>query len=269
MKSADYFALHPIFTAAEFSEAREWSNTRGKSDRTLEALLRHHVEAGHLVRLRRGLYAVIPEGKRQEDVAVDRVLVASKLSPSSVIALHAALEFHGLATSAIDPVHFRSRERLRPATVDGCRYMPIATDAGFFDDPDEERSATYFHRGASVRVTTKQRTIAEIFDAPEQSGGWEELAQALFRAGQLDWEVVIHHADESSTSVGSARLGLFLEAWQERLGVTQHHLAALRALSPRQPRYLEPEHRPGKLIAGWNLVVPEQVSRLLARRSAG
>jgi hypothetical protein len=41
--------------------------------------------------------------------------------------------------------------------------------------------------------------------------------------------------------------------------VDDAHLAALHAHAPSQPRYLDRRREPGKLIASWNLVVPERV----------
>ena len=37
------------------------------------------------------------------------------------------------------------------------------------------------------------------------------------------------------------------------------HLDPFRDLVPAQPRYLDASREPGKLVKGWNLVVPEQV----------
>ena len=41
--------------------------------------------------------------------------------------------------------------------------------------------------------------------------------------------------------------------------VEDSHLDALRALAPSQPRYLDSKRESGKLVPGWNLVVPEKI----------
>jgi hypothetical protein len=41
--------------------------------------------------------------------------------------------------------------------------------------------------------------------------------------------------------------------------VQANHLDVFRALAPAQPRYLDSRREPGKLLKGWNLVVPERV----------
>jgi len=43
--------------------------------------------------------------------------------------------------------------------------------------------------------------------------------------------------------------------------VEEHHLDALRERAPAQTAYFDPARLPGTLVAGWNLVVPEQIRR--------
>jgi hypothetical protein len=41
--------------------------------------------------------------------------------------------------------------------------------------------------------------------------------------------------------------------------VEERHLRALRRRAPKAPRYLSGKRESGKLVAGWNLVVPPYV----------
>ena len=57
-----------------------------------------------------------------------------------------------------------------------------------------------------------------------------------------------------------AKVGFFLEAHRKRLTVSDAHLACLRHHRPRQPHYFEKrDSGKARLVAGWNLVVPESV----------
>jgi hypothetical protein len=38
-------------------------------------------------------------------------------------------------------------------------------------------------------------------------------------------------------------------------------LSELRRLAPRQPRYLDSTRTSGRLVHGWNLVVPDEVAQ--------
>jgi len=70
---------------------------------------------------------------------------------------------------------------------------------------------------------------------------------------------VIEYARKLGSALTAARVGFFLEQHREPLMVEDSHLDALRALAPSQPRYLDSKRESGKLVPGWNLVVPEKI----------
>ena len=58
MKPVDYFATHPLFRFEDFASAHREGEARKPA--ASQAVLRQHVRAGHLLHVRRGLYAVVP-----------------------------------------------------------------------------------------------------------------------------------------------------------------------------------------------------------------
>jgi len=54
-------------------------------------------------------------------------------------------------------------------------------------------------------------------------------------------------------------VGFFLEQHRGALMVEDQNLEALHVLAPAQARYLDSRREPGKLVKGWNLIVPERV----------
>ena len=58
MKPVDYFATHPLFRFEDFASAHREGEARKPV--ASQAVLRQHVRAGHLLHVRRGLYAVVP-----------------------------------------------------------------------------------------------------------------------------------------------------------------------------------------------------------------
>jgi hypothetical protein len=60
VKVQDFFRENPVFRHEAFVA---FLGTSGSScTKTREALLAYHVDAGHLPRVRRALYAVVPDG---------------------------------------------------------------------------------------------------------------------------------------------------------------------------------------------------------------
>jgi predicted transcriptional regulator of viral defense system len=101
MKLRTFFRTHPVFTVEDFAGFLSSDGTHNL--RTQESLLTYHVKAGNIVRVRRGLYAVVPPGASAETYPVDPFLLASRMTKDAVLAYHTALEFHGKAYSVYEP----------------------------------------------------------------------------------------------------------------------------------------------------------------------
>ncbi len=259
-QAAGFFARNPVFTHAEFLSAHGAGGRR--SAHTANNILAHHLAAGHLVRVRRGLYATVPRTVEPEAAAVDPYLVASKLTADAVVAYHAALQFHGKAYSVSNRFTYLTRRRARSFRYRQAEFVPVQLPAALrkLRLPDsgggirEQR-----HAGGLARVTTLERTLVDVLDAPEYGGGWEEIWRSLESVEFFDLDAVIAYALKLGSALTVARVGFFLEQHRETLMVEEHHLEALRAHVPGQPRYLDRRREPGKLVSRWNLVVPEHV----------
>ena len=254
----DFFSLNPVFSHEAFVSARAAATGAGLN--TTNNLLAHHLAAGHLVRVRRGLYATVPRGVRPETAGVDPYLIAAQLTDDAVVAYHAALQYHGRAYSLWNRYAYLTRHRARPLEFRGSRFLPAQLPAAVRSLPDtgggvvEQR-----HAGGRVRVTTLERTLVDVLGAPEHGGGWEEIWRSLESVEYFDLDAVVAYALKLGSALTVARVGFYLSQHREALMVDDAHLAALHAHAPSQPRYLDRRREPGKLIASWNLVVPERV----------
>lgn len=259
MKPLDFFALHPVFRLDEFAAARRVGNA-ARPEAGLDAL-KHHVKAGHLLRLRRGLYAVVPSGSTAKTLAVDPFLITSRITPDAVIAFHAALQFHGRAYSPSRRFTFFTSTRAKRFQFKGAEFIPVPV-------PPVLRGAAanttgvveHFRAGLGVRVTTLERTLVDVLHAPRHGGGWEEIWRSLESVEFFDLEAVIAYALQLGSAVTVARVGFFLDQHRQRLMVEERHLQRLAQHAPAHPMYLDRGNRePGKLQVPWNLIVPERV----------
>ena len=83
LRPRDFFAAHRVFTHAEFVSA----HTAGRrSEHTSNSLLAKHAARGRLLRVRRSLYAVVPEAVDPREFAPDPYLVATRLRDGAVVA---------------------------------------------------------------------------------------------------------------------------------------------------------------------------------------
>ena len=108
-------------------------------------------------------------------------------------------------------------------------------------------------------MATLERTLVDVLDVPSNAGGWEEVWRSLEMVEFFDLDAVAAYAVKLGSALTAARVGFFLEQHREALMVEDKHLEPLRRLRPRQPRYLDARRKPGKLVAAWNLIVPDDV----------
>ncbi len=257
MDSDVFFATHPVFTLDEFVRAGE-AGRRALS--TAKNTLARQVAAGRLVRIRRGLYAVVPPSAAASQVVVDPFLLTCKLSDDAVIAYHAALQFHGKAYSIWRRFHYLTSAPRRRFFFGGDEFVPVTTPAplrlsagrvpGVGESP---------HAGGLVRVTSLERTLVDVLASPARSGGWEEVWRSLEMVEFFDVDQVVEYAVRLRSAVTAARVGVFLEQHREELMVDAAWLDELRKRRPRQPRYFDPQRRRGRLLGDWNLIVPVEV----------
>lgn len=258
MRSADFFAEHPVFTRQEFLRAH--GKGRRRSPRTADSILTRQAAAGRLINIRHGLYAAVPRGASAGTFRVDPFLVASKLAPDATLAYHAALQFHGKAYSLWHRFVVISLDHVRPLEFQGNEFVVIRP-------PRSVRTLQDFgggvvnepYAGGMVRAATLERSFVDVMDRPLLGGGWEEIWRSLESIEYFDLEAVVTYALLLKSALTVARVGFFLEQHRTALFVEERHLRPLRDVAPAQPRYLDATRTTGRLVKPWNLIVPERV----------
>jgi predicted transcriptional regulator of viral defense system len=178
----------------------------------------------------------------------------------AVVAYHAALQFHGKAYSVWHRFHYLTRRRARPTVFRDMRFVPVQAPVAVRARPDLGGGVVDAPRlGGTARVTTLERTLVDVLDAPDKAGGWEEAWRSLETVEFFDLDAVVQYAVALGSALTVARVGFFLEQHHDVLMVEDRHLDALRAHAPTQPRYLDASREPGRLLSSWSLVVPKRV----------
>jgi predicted transcriptional regulator of viral defense system len=259
MKPLDYFATHPVFRLQDFAAAHQSGGSLKPSSSL--AIVKQHVRAGNLLHVRRGIYAVIQRGQTPDSTVVDPYVLASNLAPDAVVAYHGALQLHGKAHSLTRRIPFLTATRAKFFEFRGTEFLPVPLPPPLRTLPDLGGGVVEKPRdGASARVTTLERTLVDVLDAPRHGGGWEEIWRSLESVEFFDLDTVIDYTFKLASAVTVAKVGFYLEQHREELMVEEQHLERLREHAPRHPMYLERGKREsGKLLKHWNLVVPERV----------
>lgn len=259
MKHDMFFRKHPVFTKDELAGYLSARGEVGK--RGQEALLAYHQKVGRIVRIRRGLYAVIPVDADADSYPVDPFLVAAKMTSDATLSHHTALEFHGRSYSVQHYFTYSASRPLSPLTFRthvfrGTTFPWALLRAG----KKHYGVSTVEHAGMEVRVTTLERTLVDVLHRPDLSGSWEEIWRSLESVEFFDLDKVVEYVHLLGNATTGAKVGFFLEQHRDSLMVEDRYLKILQELRPRQPHYLERSKREsGRLVTKWNLVVPPEM----------
>ena len=220
-------------------------------------MLTHHLGAGNLRRVARGVFASVPKHVDPAAWSVDRFLAASRLREGGVIAYHSALELHGYAYTPGQEVQViaTGEAGLQKTANFTCRFLK--SPKGFSTAEDV---MSLDRLGLAVRVSTLERTIADLFDRPDLSGDAEELLNSLDLVPRVNADALASHLSGlgNATAVGAAAWWLEREA--ERLGVSAVTLQTLRPFAPKRARYaLGARPGDGRLAKGWNVILPFEI----------
>jgi len=258
LRPADFFGLHPVFRREEFTAVHSRGGRR--SPQTTATVLKQYVASGKLVHVRRGVYATVPSGVSAQRLHVDPYLLATKLAPDAVVAHHAALQFHGRVYSLWNRFHYLTRNRQQRFAFRGLEFVPVQVPVPRRARPDLGGGIVdHRHAGGLARVASLERTLVDVLDAPERNGGWEEVWRSLEMIEFFDIDAVLDYTRALGSALTAARVGFFLEQHGEALMLEGRQLEPLRGLVPAQPRYLDTQRERGRLVPGWNLIVPERI----------
>ncbi len=259
MKHDGFLRKHKVFTGEEL--ARHLSSDGEVGGRAQEALLAYYQKTGRIVRVRHGLYAVIPPETDANSYLVDPFLVAAKLTKDAVLSHHTALELHGRAYSVQEYFTYSASRPLSPLAFRAHVFRGASFPQALRRAGEESFGVSTTERaGMELRVTSLERTMVDVLDRPDLSGSWEEIWQSLEIVEFFDLDKIVQYAFLLGNVTTGAKVGFFLQQHRDSLMVEDRHLKALHDLRPRQPHYLDRSKRKsGRLVPEWNLMVPREV----------
>ena len=259
MKFDDFLLNRGIFTSKELDHYLAGMGSVNKN--TKKNILAYHRAKGRIIKVRRGLYLVTSPGSLLENNPHDPYLIASKVKEDAVLGYHTALELSGRAHSVFFHFYYLTRSRLAPFQFHNNTFKAVAVPH-FLRKKGKEMFGVVSHSraGGEICVTGFERTLVDVLDRPELSGGWEEVWRSLESIEFFDLDQVLEYVELLEKDVVAGKVGFFLEQHKETLMVTDKYLNKLQKLSPKQPYYLDGRNqKSGHFLKKWNLIVPEEV----------
>lgn len=181
-------ARHGLVVTSE-QIAELLAHTHAQSKRRFMAAL---VEAGWLVRIRKGLYQIAELGALGT-LSLSRLTIAQLLAPDSYISFQAALQHHGLFDQGLATVGSVARRRHAPVHLQGATYSYVATQEQFyfgFDDTPLDGRRVHVASAAKAMLDLLQfkRTQAHVdlvLEILRENGPTQDLDRLVEYARRL------------------------------------------------------------------------------------
>jgi predicted transcriptional regulator of viral defense system len=253
MKIKHFFEAHPVFRYEEFSAFMLSAGiTRPASWRQQ---LSYHQKAGHLIHIRKFLYAVKP--MLHQEQWIDPYLIASKATADAIISYHTALELHGIAYTTFNEFTFLVNRQISSFDYKSQYFRSVMQPKALMQSNHIDYGVDVIQRGSlSIKLSSLERTIVDVLDRPDLGGGWEEIWRSLDNVTQLNTQRLIEYALLLNNATTIAKVGYFLEQRPSYFALKEIHLKKLLPHIPKQPHYMSRESGKGKYIEKWQLIVP-------------
>ncbi|NGX49345.1 MAG: hypothetical protein K940chlam5_00943 [Candidatus Anoxychlamydiales bacterium] len=254
MKLDLFFANNPVFT---IKDLKNFLGFDCKKSSTLSNLLQYHQKHGHILLIRRGLYAVIPKEAQGFKNFIDPYLVANKLSEDSVLAYQTALALHGKNNTISNLFYYLTRTRKKKDfEFQGNIYRAVSIPSPLIEI--EIGIVSINRLGLNIYLTSLERTFVDVLDRPYLCLSWEEICRSIDSIEYMDLDAILKYTSLLHKCTTAAVVGFFLEMHKEKWHVSLAHLDKLQKICPKKPFYLKRAMKgPRKLIHKWNLIVPQ------------
>jgi predicted transcriptional regulator of viral defense system len=250
-----FLATHALFTREDL--ARVLRDRGSRSPGTVSSHLARWRRQNRILKVKEGLYVRLDPDATMAAQGIDFLALASLLAPDGALAYHTALEAHGVAQSLFERLTFVTWTKTRPLRFQGREFVPVRPREALRRARKKNAWTESMERsGTEVRVTSLERTVADVFDRPDLAGGAEEVWRSSAGVAALDLGELESYVHTLGSRTLAAKVGFFLERRADDLAVPPTLLERLRKRAPRSPVYID-RRRKSRFASRWNLMVPE------------
>jgi predicted transcriptional regulator of viral defense system len=224
-------------------------------------ILKQLIKSKHLVKVRRGLYEVVPpEQVGSKKPAAEKFLLACKITSPYCLAYHSALEIHGVANTAIyNSVNVASPKQFRKFEYEGVSYRWIPRQDLF----GTEKTIWVT---APIVVTDKERTVLDCIDRMDLAGGFEEAFKSLSSMSNVDFDRLYSYAATQRKTILFHKLGFLLsqEQIKDSWHVDDEQLREIKKKLSSKIYYFLAHKGTGRLVNEWRLIVPNNIEEMMS-----
>jgi predicted transcriptional regulator of viral defense system len=233
----------------DYSEAQ--AALPNSSDSALKELLSDMVKRGLLMRLKKGLYYIIPYEQEAHSYMPDWHLLAEHLTTGRehYIGYYSALQIHNLITQPSLKEQIVVAKQIRPSAlkIKGVTFQFIYHNADHFFGSIK----IWIDSFNKVVCSDLEKTIIDCLFKPEYAGGIVEVARAIYVSkDNIKYDKLLEYALKFNSQAVLKRLGFIIETLEINSGITDQLQKAKTAsyvlLDTELPKS-------GKMISRWSI----------------
>jgi len=242
-----YYELlqYPIFSIKEV-------NALYSSERTARVALGKLLKENLVLKIRNGLYTCV-SGENGGTVA-NRFQVASAITPSSYVSHHTAFEYYGIADQVFYEVYVGSETRFHDFEFDGYTYHYVKAQI-----KDGIVSPEF---GGGVRITDKERTIADSIKDLNLIAGLEEVISCVSSLNSIDEKKMLNYLAGYDSAFLYQKTGFIFSEYQTELGISDDFIKICKDRSGNSKRYLTNGISNPGYSGEWKLIYPKDIKRM-------
>jgi predicted transcriptional regulator of viral defense system len=239
----------PLFTLGELRQ-RYGKKTPSRSILNMLYRLKHQGRVRQLTKgVYRGSLAAVP---------LNRYRVPAALRNDATLALHSALEWHGVANQTFQTVYYFTARARKDVVFENVTYHRVAPPVALARAHRERFQAQQTSEG--FVVTNRERSFVDCLLFLDYSGGVEELDKSLAMFPSFDFDAALEYLKLLRKPWLYSRLGFLLDRHADKLFFRDaardnflHHL-------PSGVAYLGNKRPGNRWVAAWKVMVPETLA---------
>ena len=235
-------AKHPVFTIDDVN--RFYSNP-GSARSAVKRLLAQ----GKALKIRNNLYTCV--SAEHGGAVASRFQIASAITETSCISHHTAMEYYGITDQVFYEVYVSSETRFHDFEFNGYTYHFVQSRlAEGIDTPPFS---------GCIRVTDKERTLADSLKDMDKIAGPEELIANISSMSAVREEKLLHYLSLYDNQFLYQKAGFLLWDCRETLGLSDDFFNECRSRIGSSKRYLTHDEQNCSYNADWKLMVPVNI----------
>ena len=210
--------------------------------------LKTNIKNNNIKKVRNELYVALDSMK---NIYSTKFEIASKISDTSFVSYHSALEYYGIANQVFNDVTVGSKTRFNSFEFDDVEYIC---------KPIKNYEQVDYIVNEKIRISSLERTIIDCIDNINLAGGIEEVLNALEQIKVLNEQKLLVVLQSYNQVLLYQKVGYILEQYKEQLMLSDNFFKECGKHLTNQVKYfLDDEYKEIEFNSKWKLMAPKNL----------